>query len=102
MEQLWAQVCQTKITMSASKCRLLPLDFITTSALTSDTTLHSDRQPARVAGLVARELMLSSGPRHSEHLGRRSEVPVMVQLRRPTRPHAVAKRSRLRHRRHAC
>ena len=45
MEQLWAQVCQTKITMSASKCRLLPLDFITTSALTSDTTLHSDRQP---------------------------------------------------------
>ena len=63
MEQLWAQVCQTKITMSASKCRLLPLDFITTSALTSDTTLHSDRQRARFAGLVAREQMLSSGPR---------------------------------------
>jgi hypothetical protein len=63
VEQLWAQVCQTKITMSASKCRLHPLDFITTSAPTSDTTLHSDRQPARFAGLVARELMLSSGPR---------------------------------------
>jgi hypothetical protein len=62
VEQLWAQACQTKITMAASKCRLLPLDFITTSAPTSDTTLHSDRQPARFAGLVARGQMLSPGP----------------------------------------
>jgi hypothetical protein len=69
VEQLWAQACQTKITMAASKCRLLPLDFITTSALTSDTTFHSDRQPAGFAGLIARKHMLSSGaPPHSEHL----------------------------------
>ena len=65
--------------------------------------LHSDRRTARSACLGrSRTDARAPGPTHRELLPVGERASREVQLRRPTRPHAVAKRSRLRHRRHAC